>query len=616
MKEISLQDPQVQALRGAREEFIQAEADFRSAQMEIAPLEPLLGLAGSLPSPGPELVNLSHFLNIARDLAGAGRFTAVGLEPTFSLLSAKESGSSPLGNMPQQIIASLAAGQSDLAKAEACVNEATAERSLIGAVNRDGSWGATLASALDQIDRELPALQSTLHTTVRLPQLLDSLFGVSQSKTYLVLGQNNYELRASGGFIGSMGLLTLERGQVAQLDYRSSYSFDNLNRPTVLPPAPLQKYMDIQNWFIRDSNWWPDFPSSAQQAEWFLSLDQGKKVDGVIAIDLIGVRKLLGVIGPVRVEVYNTTVDADNMLDQMWYYIYSPDRTAPEARGQPADQGLKGKAFLTYLFQAVLDKVSQTDLTRAPDLMAALQQALDEKHVLLYLHDPALQAYAAEMNWNGAISVPTDDYLLVDDTNVSYSEVNAFVDEEIKYQVVLGNDMKVDHARVTIGYTNKFDQEATKSSFERFGGHTYRYATGKVENVKGSYGDYVRLYVPKGSRLIGAQGFETSTETWEEQGRTVFGNYISLMPGETEQVTIDYVPPVSANNTGNTWYYRLTVQKQPGTVGHKLGVTVTAPGKVVVPGTDPKMVAENNSAQWETKLSVDRQIEVLFAPAK
>src|SRR5205814_2502742 len=89
--------------------------------------------------------------------------------------------------------------------------------------------------------------------------------GLDRPRTYLLLGENDRELRATGGFIGTAGTLTIDRGQVSSFDYGSSYSFDDqVAAPP--PPRPLQRYLGISRWYLRDSNWWPDFPSSAEQA--------------------------------------------------------------------------------------------------------------------------------------------------------------------------------------------------------------------------------------------------------------------------------------------------------------------------------------------------------------
>ena len=97
--------------------------------------------------------------------------------------------------------------------------------------------------------------------------------------------QNEDELRATGGFLTEVGTVVVKDGEIVSYTFENSYDLDDLSKP--YPPAPwqLERYMDAQMLLLRDSNWSPDFPSSAATAEYLYAYKSFHTSDGIIAID-------------------------------------------------------------------------------------------------------------------------------------------------------------------------------------------------------------------------------------------------------------------------------------------------------------------------------------------
>ena len=74
--------------------------------------------------------------------------------------------------------------------------------------------------------------------------------------------------------------------------------------------------------------------------------------------------------------------------------------------------------------------------------------------------------------------------------------------------------------------------------------------------------NWVRIYVPKGSELLGAEGLEKKENPYEDLGKTVFAGYFQLRPEGVAKVTFKYKLPMKINKE-----YKLLIQKQPGTDG-------------------------------------------------
>ncbi|KKS00628.1 MAG: hypothetical protein UU52_C0029G0003 [Candidatus Levybacteria bacterium GW2011_GWB1_41_21] len=163
-----------------------------------------------------------------------------------------------------------------------------------------------------EFSREIKSLEPLLEMLVSTSEVLPDLLGFEDEKTYLLLFQNNMELRPGGGFIGSYGILKMKKGRVEDFKINDVYSADGQLKAHVEPPYPIRRYLPSANWYMRDSNFDPDFPTSARSAAYLLNLETGVRVDGVIAVDVSFVKEVLKSIGTVEVSDYKQKVSANN----------------------------------------------------------------------------------------------------------------------------------------------------------------------------------------------------------------------------------------------------------------------------------------------------------------
>jgi hypothetical protein len=298
-------------------------------------------------------------------------------------------------------------------------------------INDDG-LSPRVTRLLERLDKYLPLLDSGVHGLLVAPYLL----GVDEPRTYLLLAQNNHELRATGGFISGVALLEIDDGQIEELDFRDSYAVDDLTQNHPSAPEPLEQYMLAQLWFVRDANWFADFPASAQVARDLYQLDQGVLVNGVIAADLEAVAMMVAALGPVHLDEYDEEVNAANVMDLMQQYWASPG-----GEGQTGDWWMHRKDFMGELLSAMMAKL-ETD-PQSLDLAALtdfVSRGFGEKHMLVYVTDPTVQEILTENGWDGALRSTTGDFLMVVDTNMGFNKVNASVESTVDYEVHIEED--------------------------------------------------------------------------------------------------------------------------------------------------------------------------------
>ena len=116
------------------------------------------------------------------------------------------------------------------------------------------------------------------------PVLREMLSVDGKRREFLVLLQNEMELRPAGGFIGSYAVISVEDGKLINTQVQNVYETDGQLAGFVELPAAIKNYLGEPRWFMRDANWSPHFLQSAKDIRWFYEKSTGRKVDGVIGV--------------------------------------------------------------------------------------------------------------------------------------------------------------------------------------------------------------------------------------------------------------------------------------------------------------------------------------------
>ena len=522
----------------------------RHLRAVLLPATPLLRQLGWLPRYGPVVAGLPALADVGAASADLGEAACELFTPTFEALDA------PANQRLGLVVETLSSQNPDWARLRAAL------------ARLDAAWQtvppATLHSAplarysLQRLDTLLPNARTSLDLLQSLWPAAPVLLGLDRPTTLLVAAQNPFELRPTGGFIGSVGTLTLINGKPQRIDYRSSGAL-NVPAPTGSEfPRPYADYLRGSQWFLRDANWWPHWERSARTLETFWELNGGAPVDGVVAIDLYALREVIGVFDTLDVPGYGLITDTTTL--ESIYTFYEPQGSGTTAN----------KAFLGALFAACLARIQAASPGELPLLGTALSNALAARHISVYLHDPAAQSAFAARGWDGALRTTTADYLQVVDADLGYSDVQAFIDQQLGLAVQLDRDGSPLTNTLTITYSNRYDDWRAEETRHQVYGYCYNVPKRRQERVPGCYGTYVRAYLPPNTALLGLAGADAISESTYEEQHNVVGFYLLLSPGQTRTVALRYRPQIApADGT-----YRLLAQKQAGTLARPFRLQV------------------------------------------
>jgi len=400
---------------------------------------------------------------------------------------------------------------------------------------------------------DFPQIKKLMKNAGKVTQSLPDLLGVPKTKTYLVLFQNNMELRPTGGFIGSFALVSFSSGKLDEVSVQDVYSADGQLKGHVEPPQPIKKYLGEANWFLRDSNWDPDFPVSAERAEWFLDKEIDVPVDGVMAIDLNTIKDFLEVIGPIYLSDYQTSVSDDNFYE----------KTQSEVGGDFFPGSTKKANFITALAKEMINAIILNKDSNKTKLAKIIYNNLEARHIQVFLHNNLAKEALSNLNWDGAFNYPScsgncfSDLLGLVEANLGVNKSNYYI--ERKYNISVGLQEGLIKKNLSVTYKNSANLALGNS---------------------GIYKTYSRLIVPLNSVLefvkVGDNSLQSDIET--SVGRKEIGFYFELMPGQTKTVNISWqtAQPLSLNRAGE---YQMYIRKQAGTPEEPIAVAYnTSPG--------------------------------------
>ena len=416
--------------------------------------------------------------------------------------------------------------------------------------------GQPIRSLLAEAKQTMNTVEESMPDIKELLAVLPGVMGDPVKKTYLILFQNDKELRSTGGFLTAYALMTIEGGKIVEVQSDDMYKLDERIAEKVPPTPVLAQYLKVKESFIRDSNLSPDFYESSKKFEWFLGkISDFPRIDGIIAIDTYLVRDILEVLGPVGLPGYEEEFSAENVVYQLELYANLLGR---HVAGR--------KDLLGALMDAMMEKAFNAPREQWKPLFETGLKLAGEKHILLYLHEPKAQQLAEKYNYAGRLQEFDGDYLHINDTNFAGAKANLYIQETVTQDYKVAKDGTVTKT-VTVNLENPEPNDGW---------------------LNGTYYDWMRIYAPKGSKLLDSSSWQ-EVRVSEDLGKTVFETYTYCYPQNSNSISVTYELPFKVQKSKAL---QMLVQKQPGTDGHVYRITV------------------NGELVEEFELKADREFEI------
>ena len=408
------------------------------------------------------------------------------------------------------------------------------------------------------------------------PQIL----GKDRQKKYIVFFYNNMELRPGGGFLGSYAEVLVKNYHLESYKIFDVYDVDGQLKDHIEPPDAIRTYLHQPHWFLRDSNFTPNFDVNAKMAEFFLSKERGEKnIDGFVGVTTTALSNLLEAFPPLYLPDYNETITSDN--------FFLKTQTGAESGHFEGAQNKKN--YLSALGKAMTIASGKASLFI---LGQNLQKSLTEKHIVLYMKHNEINTLFQANGWDGRLSSPQCigkdscllNYIAIIDANLGVNKTNYYVTRQMRLlsRFDLENHLTTE---ALIIFSNQ-------SPTAIFPGGTYK--------------NYLQVYIPLSSFDIAlyVNGLRSRTATQRKSGNsTIVADLITIPPKRSATVKVTYklATPVNTNQ------YQFVVQKQIGSINNEMSVVFDT-GNSTYSLTPLNFTAVENDRQllYNTTLAIDR----------
>jgi len=519
-----------------------AKADFRRAHTVLMVFTPLR----IVPVLGWYVADAQRATSAATAGLNAAEILTEAITPYADVLGLKGEGTF-LGGTAQERIASVVA---TLSKVSPQLEEVGKDlETTQDQLNKIQSWRypnflpGKPGEKIDAAKTGITQVETLIVDAKPFIEVLPQILGQDKEKTYLVLLQNDKELRPTGGFITAYAVLKVNKGNIESVLSEDIYKLDETLTKKIAAPEHIRAYLEVQSLNIRDSNISPDYLSSIRLFEDLYAHTTSKvDYDGIISLDTNFVLKMLEALGPIETggTKYTTEQVDECACPQIIYEL-------EKYTGQPTPfERENRKGIIGVLMEAMMIKTFQAPKTAWPNILSAVVTSLKEKNMLLYFEDAKTQEAIEKVNFAGRIYQYEGDYLHINESNLGGAKSNLYIQEKVKQEIKKDKDKII--KKVTVEY--KYPKKGDNCSLERQAGLC----------LAGIYRDWIRFYVPEGSAVISSTGSETPLKTYDELGKTVFQGFLTVKPEGVAKIEIEYSLPIKISGD-----YKLLIQKQPGT---------------------------------------------------
>lgn len=436
-----------------------------------------------------------------------------------------------------------------------------------------------LASRVSDFDSKLKFYSGLVEKGRAAANFLPELVAVDGKKSYLVLLEDNLELRPGGGVVEGYALLNFEQGRLKSLKVDDISKLDSSLTEHIEPPQEIKTDLGRADLKLRDANFDPDFPTTARLNEFIYSKATGERVNGVMALDLYGSANLLSAVNGVDLPEVGEHIDSANLFSK----VLSHNSTG----------------YLVSLETALFNKIFFLPSVNQSQVAQALSQSLDQKHLLLYLDDPALFSYISAENWDGVIKRPsqarvgkTEDFLAMVDSNMGANKANFNLTRSYKLETSIASDGGVFH-HLTISFKNSSEVDKYKDRF--------------------------RIYLSVGAKLnkasFGGSDILPGVSAFSDYGRAGYSMLVEVPVKESQDLVLDYSLPALLNfekvGESSRVSYSLYINKEAGTDKDSFDWNLTYPNTyTLISIGDESATSARSEVNISTDLEMDRTLSV------
>ncbi len=419
---------------------------------------------------------------------------------------------------------------------------------------------------------------------------LPDILGVEDRKRYLILLQNESEIRATGGWITSYGVIGIEGGQIRELFVDDIYNAEGtlkIQGKKYPAPASMTEALSLRDWTFSLVNWSPDLSETRTKSEQFISdLGKGNKIDGIITIDIAFLQKLLDKWGGIEVPGEDQLITAQNINEKVFemHREFTPGST-------------QKTTFLANLANEIVKKLLSMDFKGILGISDVLESSLNEKHLQVSFENNKAYNFFNSRNWAGSLDARYKEAPVVVDWNWGGNKANQYLNKSHSLLINVKDEK-------TVNFQYSLSVENTSTS------NTY---------PQGDYKNYQRIYIPPEAQILKINGLEENKHSiYRESGFKIIGGWFNVPVGEISTLEISY--QLNKADMGSSFplveqessiFFDLDIFKQAGERKHAYKLDIIYPSTWVLVESG-KLNSISNQLSGRFDLSKDMQYKLMW----
>lgn len=435
---------------------------------------------------------------------------------------------------------------------------------------------------------------SSLGKIISVAQIAPQILGINRETTYLLLFQNNGELRPTGGFIGSVGELRIKNGSIEIQKVQDVYDLDGQLKGHIEPTFIERRFLQ-PHLYLRESNYNPNFEITASTSAFLYSLEAHKKVDGVIGLDFEVIKRILQITGPIHLSQESKTITSSNVFDFLQSQI--EESKFPGSRVK--------KDLLNQLMTQIMLTLGNNKYVQLKAL-ALLPELLAQKHILISVENPGINAILAANGFTGNLidtRIQTEgnmyDVFGINEANIGVNKANIHITRSVKYFVSVGANKKSVRASVYFNNTGDKDYKAYIRFLTPTGAVINKILINNIEQKQVNAVTDPAIYEAKNFKA--PAGLEVGREI---QDGKQFTGFLIVVPARSKQdIIVSYDSQI--NLTSAKVLYSLLYLVQPGTNSYPLSIQLEGDNSYI-PQVGQNITVSGNTAAWNGNTNGDQ----------
>ncbi len=394
-----------------------------------------------------------------------------------------------------------------------------------------------------KITEEYTRYKQYLDAFLRHKEIWYTLLGKNGPTRILILNQNNDELRAGGGFPGTVFVLEFDDGVITDISFHDIYELDHSLTEYVRPPEGINQLRSkLFPWKpvefrIRDANYYPTFAESARKINELATASKLWPIDLVIGINTGLLSDIIDVTGPVKVPGIPMKLSKENIGLVLSMLVEAKEKI----HGIP-------KSVISVLGDTLLDIIIERQKTMS--LAKVLWKNLEHGEILFASPRPEVQTALDDLHLFDTWKTSETDFIYPIFTSISKNK-----SDRIMQRTLTLDTSNACIRTVTLNQKHGWDipteSRIKKMAFDL----SLADRLPVLLPIQGS-GDnkqYIRFILPAGSTLeSGGKTTLKTLETSDEQ--TILGGYITTRTGGSSSLTFTYRVPQHLCNTETQFF--------------------------------------------------------------